>query len=469
MIQDGSHMSRRKIRAVTVAMAAALIVAAGASLGAFTSIKPYAIGIDLGYETVPLLSVGDVVPETSDPSKDYQMIGIPDGLGAHPNGDGTFTLFMNHELTSPTISEPVIGDPRNRGAFVSKYIIDAATGDVISGERAYDTVFLDDTPKGPAADESNASPAFSRFCSGTLAGPEHGFDRLIYFPNEEDATAATFDGLGGLAVAVFDNKAYGLTYLGHFAWENTVPQPHPRGNRVVIMSMEDGPVNQNPADDNSQLYMYVGTKNPAGTDLEKNGLVGGTLYAFRSKDSGKNSEQNFQRGTITGEWVAIPGANAMSAVQLEAATDAAGAMVFARPEDGTFNPRNKNEYFFVTTGGAIGANELGRLYSLRLDPSDPTRQARLTVLYNADQVIASGGDIAISPDNIGTSRDYLMVQEDGTTQSRLVMEALGRDGSIWRFPLGTDGVDVSQAERIVELDPPGRNGSPPDPPVGAGI
>jgi hypothetical protein len=124
----------------------------------------------------------------------------------------------------------------------------------------------------------------------------------------------------------------------------------------------------------------------------------------------------------------------------------------------------------VTTGGATGANELGRLYSLRLNPSDPTKDATLRVLYNADQVIAAGGDIALSPDNIGTDDDYLMVQEDGTTQSRAVMAALGRDGSIWRFPLKHGhGVDLKKAARIVELNPPGRNGEPPDPHVNPGI
>ena len=118
------------------------------------------------------------------------------------------------------------------------------------------------------------------------------------------------------------------------------------------MSMEDGPSNQNPANDNSQLYMYVGTKStsPGATVLQKNGLVGGTLYVFRSKNKNRNSEFEFRNGTLAGEWVALPGAGGMTDVQLEAASDAAGAMVFARPEDGAFNPNKDDEYFFVTTG-----------------------------------------------------------------------------------------------------------------------
>jgi hypothetical protein len=434
------HISnaRRLARTAKLSVLAAAVVVAGTSVAAFlTSVKPYAVSIDAGYVHKPLLSVGDAVPETTDSTKSYRMIGIPDGLGAHSNGNGTVTVYMNHELTSATSTEPIVGDPMYRGAFVSKYIVRASDGEVLSGERAYDTVYVDDTLVGPAAAADNGTRAFSRFCSGALGGPAHGFDRYIYFANEEDGTpASTFDGMGGLAVAVVDNKAHGLSYLGRFAWENAVPQPRPKGNRIVIMGMEDGPFSQDRAVENSQLYMYVGETDPDGdTVLEKNGLVGGTLYVFRSKNTHKNSEVAFQQGTIAGEWVAIPGAHLMDEATLEAASDAADAMVFARPEDGAFNPRNTNEYFFVTTGGASGANVLGRLYSLRLNPSDPTNDATLNVIYNADSVVAAGGDIALSPDNIDTSGDYLMVQEDGTTESRAVMAAKGRDGSIWRFRL----------------------------------
>jgi hypothetical protein len=142
-------------------------------------------------------------------------------------------------------------------------------------------------------------------------------------------------------------------------------------------------------------------------------------------------------------------------------------MVFARPEDGAFNTRNDDEYFFVTTGGAAGANALGRLYSLKLNPSDPTKGATLSVVYNADEVIASGGDIAISPDNIDIGSDYLMINEDGTAESRAVMAAKGRDGAIWRFDLKAgEGVHSASATMIGELDPPGRTGAPP---VGPGV
>ena len=165
--------------------------------------------------------------------------------------------------------------------------------------------------------------------------------------------------------------------------------------------------------------MYVGEKNrsKSATVLERNGLVGGKLYVFRSKDAAKNRELTFQTGSIAGEWVSLGNVSALNDVQLEAASDAVNAMIFARPEDGAFNPKQDDEYFFVTTGAAATGNTLGRLYSLELSGEGSTGPATLTIEINADQVIAGGGDTAISPDNMDTSRDYLMINEDGTATS----------------------------------------------------
>jgi len=448
----------RKSRKALVATTAAVLTAAAAAGAAIAPIKNYAVGISGGYDTTRLLSVGDTIPETSNPSLQYQMVGIPDGLGAHQNPNGTKTVFLNHELPSGTLSEPLVGRPLNRGAHVSRLILDAR-GNVVSGDRAYDVVYNENTLVGPAPEVGNATRAFSRFCSGSLAGPEHGFDRFIYITNEEDGTpATTFDGKGGLAVAIFGNELHTLPKLGRFAWENTLIQPT-SGDLTVAMGMEDGPNALDPAVENSQVYMYVGRKDrsPGASVLRRNGLDNGQLYVLVPAHAGNADEAAFRNGSIRVEWELIPNAGDLDEAQLEAASDAAGAFRFARPEDGAFVPDNPSQFIFVTTGGAAGANELGRLYSLKLNPFSPTGRGTLEVEYNADQIVA-GGDIAVSPDNIDISDDYLMVQEDGTAESRVVMAAKGRDGSIWRFPISGRGVNVESAERIVELDPPGRDG-----------
>ena len=188
--------------------------------------------------------------------------------------------------------------------------------------------------------------------------------------------------------------------------------------------------------------------------LSRNGLDNGKLYVLAPVNPAFSSEETFTSGSIDVKWVQVPNTNTTSDVQLEAASDAAGAFRFARPEDGAFNKQSRDHFVFVTTGGSTSpttANALGRIYSLEFDEDDPLAPARLTVEVNADQVIAAGGDTAISPDNIDTSADYLMVNEDGTTQSRAVMTAKNRDGSIWRFRMGESRVDGSSATRIAEL------------------
>jgi hypothetical protein len=231
--------------------------------------------------------------------------------------------------------------------------------------------------------------------------------------------------------------------------------------------MEDGPATQAIASENSQLYMYVGKKDRSrgASVLRRNGLDNGELYVLAPADGVTADEIAFKKGVIAVVWKLIPNAENLDEAQLEAASDAVNAFRFARTEDGAFNKSNPNEYVFVTTGEAPGADVLGRLWSLNLHPGNPLRPGTLEVVYNADEVIAAGGDIAISPDNLDVSESYLMINEDGTSSSRPVMAAKGRDGSIWRFDIDEDGVDVSSKVRVAELDPPGRDGVP----VGPGV
>jgi len=258
---------------------------------------------------------------------------------------------------------------------------------------------------------------------------------------------------------VIDNVAYGLTDLGHFAWENTLAQTNKGKNGLtVLIGMEDGPTSYDPAEQNSQLYMYVGEKESKSSHvLRRNGLLDGKLYVLVPADGTTKSEAMFENGSLAVEWVEIPGADEMDEFELDAASDAVGAFTFARPEGGAFNKKDSDQFVFVTTGGGV-KNTLGRVYQLDLKHTDVTGPATLEVVVNADQVIAAGGDTAISPDNIDVSDDYLMINEDGTSQSRAVMATKGRDGSIWRFAIDKKGVDGSSGERIAELDPPGFSG-----------
>lgn len=439
----------------------------------YTDVKPYAVAVSPDYAIQPLLSVGDQVPNTSDPSKTYQMVGIPDGLGATKGRGNSTVLFMSHEFGNTVTSEPNIGGPQQRGAFVSRFILDK-DGSVVSGERAYNKVVNEETGVVlPPAEVGNLTPGFGRFCSSSLSFREAGFDRPIYFANEESGPGAAFDPKGALLWAVFDNEIHSLVKHGRFAWENALVRPD-AGEWTVVMGMEDGPASLD-----NQLYMYVGKKDRrrGASVLSRNGLDTGKLYVFVSDTPGATGEDTFTSGSIVGHWEELPDQTSVDQPTLEMQTDAVnptgvngpGGFTFVRVEDGAWSKTDKNKFYFVTTGSGPAAtgNVLGRTYQVDFDKHNILGTTKLTIIYNADTVAAAGGDIGFAPDNIDVSKDYLMIQEDGTTQSRVEYGKRARDGSIWRHDLKNGFA----AKRIVELNPPGTARiAPANPPtVGPGI
>ena len=94
------------------------VVAGEPSLqGPSSSQTPYIIRTQPGLITESVLTTGDSVGG-------YRMAGTPDGLGAFDNGDGTFTVLMNHEIPNTSGVARAHG---SAGAFVSKWVIDKAT------------------------------------------------------------------------------------------------------------------------------------------------------------------------------------------------------------------------------------------------------------------------------------------------------------------------------------------------------
>jgi hypothetical protein len=457
------------VKRITIFVALTAIVAAGAAVA--TAKKPAAAGFKTttkaylapvartGFTTEPLLTAGDPVPVTDSANENYQMVGIPDGLGAVTAKKGVTRVFMNHELNSDVESHPYADRPEHqRGAFISEYQL-ARDGSVLSGRRAFDTVYQDDTLVGPAADTTNATRAFSRFCSGFMAGRKTGFDRPIYLTGEETSDGTSFNPNGGQTVAVFDRQIHALKDFGYFPRENTVVA-HGTGKRTVAFALEDGP--QTP---DSQLYMYVGTKQKTGTVLQRNGLVGGDLWVFASDNPANNSEATFNNGTLDGHWVKLP--DALDQADQEAKADAAGAFGFVRIEDGAFG-QSKKRFNFVTTGESTdqSINRLGANYRLRFDPNkDPADQnPQLSVVFNSDQIDAANQDGPFSPDNIATLHSLEAIQEDGTTPSRLEMGNRNRDGSVWMVDgsfTSDNATDFPKRTRVAELT--GSTGGKVDP------
>ncbi|MFC7336547.1 alkaline phosphatase PhoX [Haloferula chungangensis] len=420
---------------------------------------------DFNYE--PIVTVGDRVPLTGDSSKEFAFAGLPDASGIYRDRiTGEIILFCSHEAGQDALSTAIPGESPFRGAYVSRYVLNE-DGSVASGSVAYTEVFKENVRWGDTPRQGAVS-AFTRFCSGSFAGPEHGFDRPMFLTNEETFGSAQFstitannpngDGLGAQSVAIFDGKMHTLPALGRVGRENTIVQPR-RDAKTVVISTED-------AGAPSYVYMYVGTKlRRSDSGLDKNGLTNGEVYVLCSRDQ-QDNEGTFNSGTLAVQWRMIPNAKDLSDDQLLTQADALGAFGFIRVEDTEFDPAAPTRNLFLATTGGSLSNRLGRLYQLTMNPVNPQADGTLTVVYNADQIVTPGGsytgavagslvaanggspsrlgtytrvagdidagvDFAVSIDNIAVTKDFIMIQEDRNSPADEVFAKYDRNGAIW--------------------------------------
>jgi hypothetical protein len=151
---------------------------------------------------------------------------------------------------------------------------------VLSGSPAHKELFLENTQAagvlGTRPPQEGDAAGFTRFCSGSFAGREHGMDRPLFLTNEE-SESGNYDSNGSQTVVVADGKMYTAPDLGRIVRETTLVQPR-RDALTVILSTEDGP---QPSNVVSYVYMYVGTKQRRSNSvLDKNGLTNGRIYVL---------------------------------------------------------------------------------------------------------------------------------------------------------------------------------------------
>ena len=243
--------------------------------GPSSSETPYLLSSDSHVYTESLLTVGDGVGG-------YRMAGIPDGLGAFDNGDGTFTVLMNHEIRD------TLGIARAHGAtgaFVSEWVFDKTTLEVKSGHDLIQNVFTYDATNNSYV-EHNADlgngVVFNRFCSADLAdqsafynsatGLGYNGGRLFLNGEESGVEGRAF---AHIASGAQSGNSYELAWLGNLSYENVVANAH-TGDRTVVAAMDDG--------QNGQVYFYDGEKKATGSAIEMAGLTGGNLLGIHVSD-----------------------------------------------------------------------------------------------------------------------------------------------------------------------------------------
>ena len=437
-------MSSRRTRSRLIAVGATIVAsalaadsAAGMSSGRSTtedntraapttSVEPYVLPAVRGVRIDSHFTVDD------EPALNgYDMVGIPDGLGAFRGRNGKVVTYMNHELVP---GDGIVRRHGQDGAFVARLVIDPVTGAVERGRDLIGTVRYWDyqsggyrnTPVAPEGALEGHQAAFSRFCSGYLATrgsllntvTGRGFAGQLYFANEESGPEGRAFGVHG------DGRAVQLPRLGLFSWENTVSAENQTDTTVVVG-------NEDEAD--GQLRVYVGRKERSdSTDraVAKAGLTNGRLFVVDAVNEAVSTDAQFRTTFGKGNPARVVfGAGEEIDWTLSGAEQntqaAAKGLTLNRIEDGAFDPSNKNNYYFATTeGGGTEPNpheptltrDGGGLWKLHFtDVERPALGGTLTLLLDGSEA-----PYLSKPDNMTLDDEgNLLIQEDPGTNDHL--------------------------------------------------
>ena len=381
-----------------------------------------------------------VIATTGDTISNEILRGVPDGMGAMKNQDGTLTLLSNHEIsTSADFANKK--DTGTWGSSISKMTFDPATKKITKMENwmksmsyynyateKWGSTWEQSLPVGtPATDAYGAiigTNGINRLCSGDLVpaggfaytekdsktkkSVTYGYKGAVYMTGEEgsdeQSRAFAFDA---------DGNGIQLPKMGLAPWENLLTKPG-TGKATIVMGNEDG----NATD--SQLYMYVGTKQNTGANFaEKAGLTNGKLYTIALENyRTDNAVRTAAKGTKIK--VGFNEVNTNPKFGKLATMSQANGTTFSRIEDGEFDSKNPNVFYFVTTEsnkdplattprpGATYSRDGGALWKMTFaDAKDPFKGATMEMLLNGTEA-----PYLTKPDNLTIDGDYILIQED---------------------------------------------------------
>jgi len=379
-----------------------------------------------------IMSAGDTA------NNGYAMSGIPDGLGAYDNGDGTFTLLMNHELTNSGSISGAIRAHGSKGAFVSKWIIRKSDLTVISGQDLMQNVKLWNSTTNAYETFNAANPSakaiFGRFCSADLpsasafynAASGKGTQEKLFMNGEE--TNDESRAFAHIVTGANAGTSWELPWFGKAAWENAIACPS-SGDKTVVGLNNDGT--------DGQVYFYIGSKQTTGNEIEKAGLVNG--HPWGVKVTGFAAER-----TSTTSNIAIPAAGTafslvdlgdvhnMTGVAFNTASNNAGVTKFSRPEDGTWDPFHPSDYYFVTTdqldqvkdgiGSQVGRSRLWKLHFT--DITNPENGGTIEAMLDGSEGQLMLDNICF--DNYG---NMILLEDVGNAV---------HNGKVWQYTPATD-------------------------------
>ncbi len=430
---------KRIMLVAAIALSLQAVPAVGAK-GPSSSQTPYVTPTAPGWRVTSVISVGDTG------SNGYRMVGFPDGLGAYDNGNGTFTVLMNHELGA---SGGIARAHRATGAFVSEWVINKADFKVISGADLATTHLVWNSSANRYETATGVVNRFNRLCSADLPAASafyntasgKGTKARLFMTGEE----AGSEGRAYAFIATGTNKgqAYELPKLGKFSWENSLANPY-SGDRTIVIGTDDSTP--------GQVYIYTGAKTDSGLEIDKAGLTNGTLAGIKVAPN-PGMTANLESGQINATFSTVGVDTSVDGATQQASSLKADITEFARPEDGHW--ADAKTFYFVTTGadpdglGGVGTQP-ARMYKLTFDEAGGEvdyGSGSIAMMKESSTLMGTDGQTARKFDNMTVGEDgKLYIQEDGGDSEYI--------SKTWMFdPIADSWTQILESDRVRFLAP----------------
>ena len=426
-------VKKRRILFLLVILAM-LLALPGISLAGsgFLTSEPPMLTLDSGVPAdsyvKPIISSGDTIGS-------FLFEGIPDGIGLAPGDGGTVNAFVAHEQTTV----PFFNSADFQDASVSKLTLNTNSGPYLGA------VMNASVPIGP-------ENGYLRFCSAAMVGPAEGFSNYTFLANEEAndvvdvPTGAPYGpdpGLDGQRqagyVVVLDAETGEYTQvagMGRLNHENTIALPG--YNQLALLTTDDtftGP--------SAQLYLYLANHEDHVWQDK------GSLWAFRvtrTQDGPVTPTDAFNDANdyldirpgddYQGEFIRVPKKIARGLTDeapqqaLEDWSNEHNVFQFIRLEDAAYDMNNPRVVYVADTGrsrvvpdpetgrlmrgpsGTQGFADNGSVFRFEFNENNPRKVDSFTVLAQGDDQIHGAYVPFVNPDNMGTSVNSLMIQED---------------------------------------------------------
>jgi hypothetical protein len=234
-------------------------------------------------------------------------------------------------------------------------------------------------------------------------------------------------------------QTFELPHLGRMRHENALVNPFPQVQTIVAQT-----------DDivaGGQVYFYVGQKRDTGLEVERAGLVGGELFGLAIEGLAAEVRDAPPAAGTRFRLANLHDVSTRSGPQLDALSDAAGVTKFLGPEDGHWDPRNPNRFYFVTTdrydevkdrvGSQVGRS---RLYAAEFDDiTNPLGGGTITALLDGSELVPG---LITGPNQFDNMT--ATIGAGGSTVLLLQEDVSGEDhnSKIWLYDVATDGLTL---------------------------